>query len=109
MTADYRGTCQPLFEAAKFGAICYEAVKTKERVYSDAFPRVGFRETHPPISCESHRPTGTWCLPVPHLPVRPGPVAYQHHTWVTAPELGVLNNIYRGRKAWGHRRSGGRG
>lgn len=47
VTADYRGACQPLSEAAKFGAIFYEAVMTKERVYSDASPRVGFWGTPP--------------------------------------------------------------
>lgn len=91
-----------MFEAAKFRAICYEAVKI-QRVYSDAFPQSASGKPTP-ISCRESQTTGLECLPVPHLPVRRACV-YQHHTWVTAPELGVLNNIYRGRR---HGGTGGR-
>lgn len=93
----HRGACQPLSEAAKFGAVCYKAVMTRERVCSDAPPRVGFWGT-PAISCEAHGPTGAWGLPVPPPPARPGPVACQRHTRVTAVSS---HNVCRGRKAAG--------
>lgn len=99
VTADYRSACQPLSEAAKFGAVCYKAVMTRERVCSDASPRVGFWGT-PAISCESHRPTGAWSLPVPPPPVRLGPVACQRHTRVTARELRQHLSGPKGLEAW---------